>query len=621
MNKKQIIILSVILLFEALILVNFSFSTLSFNQSENLNYYEIEKICSNKTTKCTFSPEYKNYKDIKNQIQNDKNIKINVGISENYYPRIILELFFVILLAGFLIYAFIQDKQKLSENDKKNNYKLIALLSLGVNINAFHLYSNNFFEISHFAFLVSIFSISILFFISYFLLKTIFKNGYSALSINFFIFSILMMYQKFIPFENFFETECLIGDIYLFIGFIVLACTLILLLNTKKIVIFLKYFTISFLILSILNCCYQTRYEILAQFKEKTYANKIKYVENDELNKNIYIILLDMYSGDKTLKYLGFDNKDFYSELEKRKFKVYKDMQSNYNRTAFSLNSFLNFDYAENLPYNKFEDGIKNALMFKILRKNGYKIFYINPTNLRFSHKDFDYYFVNNEPKEKLSFHYLFKNSAFSFITSKINTTKETIEKEKENGKNFLDISLEIKADKKMIFAHFLMPHHPYYKDENGNNNELMFDRIIDEKTGENIINKEKYIPYLKYSSKESLKMIDKILQKDKNSIIILMGDHGVQTRYFTDRKDAHEKEMKEDKMAIFAPFNTFLAYYNPDLKEEYYKNIDTLVNFSRAFSNENFKTNFKLLKNLKFYYHDWGWKGGIINAPGFYVD
>ena len=38
----------------------------------------------------------------------------------------------------------------------------------------------------------------------------------------------------------------------------------------------------------------------------------------------------------RTLKYLGFDNFEFYNELEKMGFVVHKDFSSNYNKTIFS---------------------------------------------------------------------------------------------------------------------------------------------------------------------------------------------------------------------------------------------------------------------------------------------
>lgn len=611
--KKNILILIVIFLFEALLLTNFIFSMFSLKSSKKIDIQKIEQVCSNKNIKCFPSIDYKEIK--KENLEKFKDLKIDVDIIENNNFKIFLEGFFTTLLLGFLIFVFISKSQNLEIKYDKNNFGLIVLLSFGINAKILYLFSNNASEISLKVFLLLLFSISFLFFVSYFVLKFIFKNSCTSLCINILFFLILLFFKKIFPLEDFFQSEYIMGDIYLFIGFIVLVLILILLLDTRKIVSFFKYFTIAFLSLCVFNYFNNTKQELISKFKKNIHIKKIEQKKDLKLTKNIYIILLDMYAGDKTLKYLGFDNKEFYKELNNRKFKVYKDMQSNYSRTLFSVPAFLNSDYIENLPFDDFEESVIQASMFKILKENNYKIFYINP-NLDLKKDDFDYCFSDSAIKRIDIYKFLLEDTAFDFLINfLIKNIKEI---------DYFDISLKTKAAKKMVFAHLMMPHHPYLKDENGNfynNNEDIRDKMIDSKTGERYINTDKYIPYLKYSSKVGLKMIDKILEIDRNSIIIIMGDHGPQTKYFINDNNIFEEEMKTDKWAIFAPFNTFLAYYNLDLKEEYYKNVDTLTNFSRAFSNENFKSNFKLLKNLKFYYHNWGWKGGLKNAPGFYVD
>jgi hypothetical protein len=72
------------------------------------------------------------------------------------------------------------------------------------------------------------------------------------------------------------------------------------------------------------------------------------------------------------------------------------------------------------------------------------------------------------------------------------------------------------------VYAHFMMPHGPYYYDSLGNKNP--YDKISHYTTW---TNKPFFVSYLKYINKRIFNMANTIISHDPNAIIIVMGDHG----------------------------------------------------------------------------------------------
>ena len=65
---------------------------------------------------------------------------------------------------------------------------------------------------------------------------------------------------------------------------------------------------------------------------------------------DIYYLVFDRYQRDDYLKKIyDFDNSSFLDELQKRGFVIVDEAYSNYQRTAHSVVSSLNFDYLDKL--------------------------------------------------------------------------------------------------------------------------------------------------------------------------------------------------------------------------------------------------------------------------------
>ena len=149
------------------------------------------------------------------------------------------------------------------------------------------------------------------------------------------------------------------------------------------------------------------------------------------------------------------------------------------------------------------------------------------------------------------------------------------------------------------------MPHPPYLYDENGNI--LKMQRDIPIQKSKYKQNNESYLSFLKYTNNKTLEIVNELLSTDDNKpIIIIFGDHGIRETYYTSNKQEHFAELTQDEFFLKAHFNTFLAYYNPDIDKQNYKNTNSLVNFFRKFANDTFGTNFNQLPDKKFYiYYD----------------
>jgi hypothetical protein len=81
---------------------------------------------------------------------------------------------------------------------------------------------------------------------------------------------------------------------------------------------------------------------------------------------------------------MKYDNSSFDSTLQERGFHVIKNPKSNYNKTAFSISSTLNFEYLDNIKnfsaigskdYNQALLTINHSLVPKIFKKLDYKFY------------------------------------------------------------------------------------------------------------------------------------------------------------------------------------------------------------------------------------------------------
>lgn len=363
-------------------------------------------------------------------------------------------------------------------------------------------------------------------------------------------------------------------------------------LNCEKFISTIKPFCAALLVFAAINGVYNYFLYNMQTKEHKEQYSSTKPVKIPD--RDIYIFLLDAHAGSRTLKHLRADNSKFFNKLKKSGFFVFEDMESNYNKTIISISSFLNMDYVQNMPYDTASDAVNNAKLLKMAKLSGYKIYYINswPMDLHIKEGIIDeIYTSDHSVYESIMELFLGKSLLFHLFNKNDNT--------KKISDVFKYINSVIKKDKKkLVFIHLLMPHPPYVFNENGNQNSGA-DYMDFETNGKRILNKKSYINYMKYTDTRVLDFIDEIFSKNRRPIILIMGDHGARTVEFLQNEEKYENEIKKEYKYYF---NTFLAYYNPDMQHELYNNSGSLVNFYINFSNDIFGTKIKNVENKHYY-------------------
>ncbi|WP_028328398.1 sulfatase-like hydrolase/transferase [Brachyspira alvinipulli] len=329
---------------------------------------------------------------------------------------------------------------------------------------------------------------------------------------------------------------------------------------------------------------------------------------NDSINNNtypnIFLIIPDSYPGNESLKeYINFDNIDFLNYLKEKKFNVFDKSLSNYWFTHFSVPSTLNMDYLHNCC-NISEDGfikltpdVKNVFennkIFAYLKNKGYKIISIvseweNNQELIKTNSE-QLYFGNNTNYSFLVT--LFDNSLLSYLF-KILKYKNRIE-EINNIVKFFQ-SKKTNKQPEFIFVHMLMPHPPFIINKNlkldykktilSQNFQESFKSLLKKEKPEDIINQ------IKYTNKILESIIESILEKDKDSIIVIQSDHGNHMSEFFGKKDNFEYEYD------ITFFNILKSIYYKGEKIEF--NSLTSVNTFRNIFNLCFNDNFEILED-----------------------
>jgi len=363
---------------------------------------------------------------------------------------------------------------------------------------------------------------------------------------------------------------------------------------------YLKYFSYAFIFILIIQICVHI---ILKKPDVLPFQGKIPEVEtkisaNKDSLPDIYYIILDAYAGQIELQnVLGFDNSNFLDYLRGKGFFVADSSHSNYAWTALSIASTLNMEY---LPvkhlnegsskimidpqYSTYENIVNNKLgiILKNAEYNFVDLSIWSNSSLRYTIPSAysDQFVVNNFNLALMQMtfigrplvdNYLFAFSKRSEIENKFRTLK----------------SIEYKSSPQFIYAHFLIPHHPYVFSIDGSPQNFLSGVI------EMGSEKKLYTDQLLFANGEMVKVIDTILNRKSNGIepiIIIQGDHGA----------FNLGKSKEENIRL--RMNILNAYYVPKAcKKILYKSI-TPVNSFRIILNSCFGTSLPLLPDKNFY-------------------
>jgi hypothetical protein len=312
---------------------------------------------------------------------------------------------------------------------------------------------------------------------------------------------------------------------------------------------------------------------------------------------DIFLIVLDQYAGSRALKEVfHFDNTAFENELSQRSFHVVNNSHSNYNLTPFSMASTLNMDYLapemgvkKNLKVGYSYKLIRNSLVLQFLEQHGYV--FSNYSVFDFPGQPAHKYGAFLPYGTKLITSQTFIGRISRDIRSAILEGKlpfKSVQKKIAYGHlqfndDIFELTKNIASNRtnrpKFVYAHFMMPHFPYYFDSKGN--PLPLEKLLAIRN----TNAGDYIEYLQYCNRKVLQLADDILAHSANPpVIMLLSDHGF-------RHPGKNAARDYD-------FMNLNAVYLPGKDYGLFHDSLTNVNHFRVFFNSCFNQRLPLLKD-----------------------
>lgn len=285
-------------------------------------------------------------------------------------------------------------------------------------------------------------------------------------------------------------------------------------------------------------------------------------VTQADAGRDIYYIILDAYTSNEMLTtHLGYDNRPFLNELEKRGFVVVDDARSNYDKTFYSLVSTFNMNYLDALGVTagmqdfdnlmpQIRDLYPHSRVREILEEQGYAtvVFHMKAPWGNLNDADVFYQYEEKvapiDRIETLLFHDLYLKTTwmrFLYDTQNIKRVAPLlkspqiirwIDPNNYGGAIVQDIRfVEYEQNlfalntlkqvpqipgKKFVYAHLMVTHSSFVFNEDGS-----YKREADESNAA-------YVEQIKFLNPWLLEIVDTILQNSAEPpIIILQGDHG----------------------------------------------------------------------------------------------
>ena len=320
---------------------------------------------------------------------------------------------------------------------------------------------------------------------------------------------------------------------------------------------------------------------------------------------DIYYIILDRYAADKSLKEeFEYDNSGFTGYLKSKGFFVCQNCWANYYSSAHSIASSLNMVYLDDLispqhqtdrDWKKIYGLIKNHQVGKILKLIGYKYYHLGSWWWPTSKNKMADHNINLGLFSEFSSN-LFSNTVFYPFVRKFNlpifdgryAQWRRINYQMGKLADIPDISSAT-----FVFAHFIIPHEPYIFEANGN-------YLTSDKEAKRSA-REKYTEQIIFLNSRLHSLIDGILLKEKNSVIILQADEGPYPSAFENNKNQYDWALATPaeislKMSILSAF-----YFPQDKYTDLEDKTLSPVNTFRIIFNKFLNGRLALLENRYF--------------------
>lgn len=341
----------------------------------------------------------------------------------------------------------------------------------------------------------------------------------------------------------------------------------------KKVHLFLNLLFLLYVFYDSSIVLYKLVYPPKNKYSTESFVKKLNIKIPDSCTKpDIYFLIFDEYASTNSLKNdFGYNNNRLDSFLVSKGFNIQKSSSSNYCYTFVSIASILNMNYIEGMNINElpfddrfyFCDLIEKNELVNFLSENGYEIInnsifdIINNPSPRLAPGDF---LLNKMKRELVSYRTLwwrlkrdiFKNFGMrrrfkwlygNAIDSEAYCNNKLIELVKRESL--------IKVQKpRFIYAHFTMPHLPYYFDKGGN--------LRNDKDALTDISKAGYLEYIEYTNNKIYNLINNILiNNNGQAVIVFMGDHGYRENFLSKPAFYHNQN------AVYLPNKNYKNLYD----------------------------------------------------------
>lgn len=252
--------------------------------------------------------------------------------------------------------------------------------------------------------------------------------------------------------------------------------------------------------------------------------NVIK-IDNVTDKPNVYFIVVDEYcSFNQIKKWYGYDNQIFMDFLTKYNFNIINNGHNESISTLFVTTGYIN--YNNNIKDGYYDNVYKareNPELFVLFDRLGYSVSFYGGPEIKFKNKSNMGGTGGVTITGESLFDIIIGNSIFYPVQ-----TDSTIGKKDEaianNDLKMLKIleNYELNKVPGFFYIHINGPHVPFVYDEYGNR--------VSVRNRENLSDKQFYLGAYKYTTKQLMRTLDAILQKDKEAIIFLFSDHSQRT-------------------------------------------------------------------------------------------
>jgi hypothetical protein len=262
---------------------------------------------------------------------------------------------------------------------------------------------------------------------------------------------------------------------------------------------------------------------------ENQAARAVKFLDNAVMKPNVFFIILDGHPRlDQAKKILGYDFSAFVDELRERDFFVAENSRSNYAMSVYSISSTLNMDYTlavgSNPPkssrrHRRYIHGYNNVV--RQFRRYGY--YYVHGGDRNFVHcgmaedkcleRPLTGDLITELERE------LIRLTPFRLYAAKWPVERFT--------PNFVAGKLtEISRQPLFVWAHVFSPHDRYFAADCTTDAEVNAENFNLKTVGHDF--KERTIIALKCLHPQVTSLMDTIIEKYADAIIVLQSDHGL---------------------------------------------------------------------------------------------